>query len=47
MLVQVFNDFKYLEKITGLDKLHEESAAALADMEEVDWDEDEGDKDDF
>lgn len=42
MLVEAFNDYKYLEKLTGLDKLHEESAAALESMESVEWDEDEG-----
>ncbi|KAH8827851.1 hypothetical protein DL96DRAFT_1497247 [Flagelloscypha sp. PMI_526] len=46
MFLQAFNDLKYLEKLTGLDKLHEESAAVLESMESVDWDEDEG-GDDF
>lgn len=37
MLLEVFNDTKYLEKLTGLDKLFDEGEAAL---ESVDWDED-------
>ena len=41
MLLQAFNESDYLEKLTGLDKLHEEGEAAL---EAVDWDE-EGDDD--
>jgi ubiquitin-like modifier-activating enzyme ATG7 len=40
MLLQAFNDQKYLEKLTGLDKLYEEGEAAL---ESVDWDEDDED----
>lgn len=41
MLLQAFNESDYLEKLTSLDKLHEEGEAAL---EAVDWDE-EGDED--
>lgn len=37
MLLRVFNETAYLEQLTGLDKLYEESEAALADVE---WDED-------
>ncbi|KAI9143283.1 hypothetical protein BKA69DRAFT_1026812 [Paraphysoderma sedebokerense] len=40
-LVQVFNDSKHLEKVTGLDKLH--AATDLADI--VDWDEEEEESD--
>lgn len=36
MLQKAFDDAKYLEQITGLDKLQEETEAAL---EAVDWDE--------
>ncbi len=36
MLVKAFNDAKYLETLTGLDKLFDEGEAAL---EKVDWDE--------
>ncbi|KAF8999186.1 E1-like protein-activating [Cyathus striatus] len=43
MLLKAFNDQKYLEQLTGLDKLFDESEAA---MESVDWVE-EGDEDDF
>lgn len=45
MLLKAFNDQKYLESLTGLDKLFAEGEAAL---ESVDWDEDEdgGDEDD-
>jgi len=42
MLVKAFNDVKYLESLSGLDKLFDEGEAAL---EKVDWDE-EG-EDDF
>jgi len=41
MLVQAFNDTKYLEKLAGLDKLFAESEDAL---EAVEWEE-EGDDD--
>jgi hypothetical protein len=45
MLLKVFNDQTYLEKLSGLDKLAEEGEAAL---EAVDWDEEgEGEGDDF
>lgn len=37
MLLKAFNEIGFLEKLTGLDKLHAEGAAA---MEAVDWDED-------
>jgi ubiquitin-like modifier-activating enzyme ATG7 len=37
MLLEAFNDTKYLEKLTGLDKLFDEGEAAL---ECVDWDDD-------
>jgi ubiquitin-like modifier-activating enzyme ATG7 len=37
MLLKAFNDQKYLETLTGLDKLYDEGEAAL---ESVDWDED-------
>ncbi|KAI0315822.1 hypothetical protein OF83DRAFT_319626 [Amylostereum chailletii] len=40
MMLQAFNETGYLEKLTGLDKLHEEGEEA---MEAVDWDE----EDDF
>lgn len=36
-LAEAFNDSKYLERLTGLDKLYAEGEAAL---EQVDWDED-------
>jgi len=36
MLVKAFNDVKYLETLTGLDKLFGEGEAAL---EAVDWEE--------
>lgn len=42
MLVKAFNDVKYLESLTGLDKLFSEGEAAL---EAVNWEE-EG-EDDF
>lgn len=38
MLLEAFNDTKYLEKLTGLDKLFAEGEAAL---EVVNWDDDE------
>jgi len=43
MLLKAFNDTKYLESLTGLDKLFDEGEAAL---ESVDWEEAE-DGDDF
>lgn len=36
MLLQAFEDAKYLEKLTGLDRMYEESEEM---MESVDWDE--------
>jgi ubiquitin-like modifier-activating enzyme ATG7 len=36
MLLRAFNEQKYLEQLTGLDKLYEEGEAAL---DQVDWDE--------
>lgn len=39
-LLQVFNDPKYLENITGLTQLH-------ADTETADWENTESDEDDF
>jgi ubiquitin-like modifier-activating enzyme ATG7 len=46
MLLRAFNEEKYLEQLTGLDKLYEESEAALAS---ADWAEGGGnsDEDDF
>ena len=41
MLLQAFNDQKYLEKLTGLDKLYSESEAV---MESVDWEEEDEDE---
>ncbi|KAJ8454158.1 hypothetical protein ONZ45_g19412 [Pleurotus djamor] len=35
MLLKAFNENKFLEKLTGLDKLYEEGQAAL---DNVDWD---------
>ena len=40
-LARAFNDSKYLERLTGLDKLYAEGEAALGD---VDWEEGEGDE---
>ena len=40
MLLRAFNEPAYLEKLTGLDKLQEESEAILEGVE--DWEEDEG-----
>jgi ubiquitin-like modifier-activating enzyme ATG7 len=36
MLMKVFNQTDYLEKLTGLDQLHKESEEL---MESLDWDE--------
>ena len=36
MLLRVFNETDYLEKLTGLDKLHRESQAVLDSLE---WEE--------
>ena len=44
MLEKAFNETGYLEKLTGLDKLYEEATAV---MESVDFDEADGDGDDF
>jgi len=44
MLEKAFNETGYLEKLTGLDKMYEEATAA---MEDADFDEAEGDEDDF
>jgi ubiquitin-like modifier-activating enzyme ATG7 len=41
MLLKAFNDKKYLETLTGLDKLYDEGEAVL---EAINWDE-EGDDD--
>lgn len=38
MLLQAFNDIKYLETLTGLDKLFEEGESAIND---IDWHEEE------
>ncbi|KAF8523725.1 hypothetical protein BU17DRAFT_63663 [Hysterangium stoloniferum] len=43
MLLKAFNEQKYLEELTGLDKLYDEGEAAL---ESVDWDEEDGEGDD-
>ncbi|PCH36981.1 E1-like protein-activating [Wolfiporia cocos MD-104 SS10] len=42
MLLRAFNEPKYLETLTGLDKLYDEGEAAL---ESVEWDEEEGEED--
>lgn len=44
MLLEAFNDAKYLETLTGLDKLYDEGEQLL---ENVDWHEDEEGDDDF
>jgi ubiquitin-like modifier-activating enzyme ATG7 len=36
MMLKAFNEPKFLEQLTGLDKLYDEGEAAL---EDVDWDE--------
>lgn len=36
MLLKAFNETDYLERLTGLDELHKQSEALMAD---VDWDE--------
>jgi ubiquitin-like modifier-activating enzyme ATG7 len=44
MLLQAFNDQKYLESLTGLDKLFEgEEGEAI--LESVEWDEDDDEGD--
>jgi len=40
MMMSVFNDAKYLETLTGLDRLYEETEEAMASIE-VDWEEEE------
>ena len=40
MLLQAFNDPLYLERLTGLDKMHAETEAMLGDGD-IDWDSDE------
>lgn len=42
MLSQAFDDASYLERLTGLDKLKEESEKLMEGMEE--WDEEEEDE---
>jgi ubiquitin-like modifier-activating enzyme ATG7 len=42
MLLKAFNETKYLERLTGLDKLYDEGEAVF---ESVTWDE--GGEDDF
>jgi ubiquitin-like modifier-activating enzyme ATG7 len=44
MVLKACNDAKYLESLTGLDKLHEEVQEA---MEKVDWVDEGDDGDDF
>ncbi|KAK1216617.1 Autophagy protein 7 [Marasmius sp. AFHP31] len=44
MMVKAFNEPKYLEELTGLDKLYDDSEKAL---ENVDWIEGEDEEDDF
>lgn len=43
MMLNAFNDPKYLERLTGLDKLYEDGEKALEDVEWVEGD----DEDDF
>ncbi len=40
MLLRAFNEDKYLEQLTGLDKMYEETDLLEAELE-VDWDEEE------
>ena len=42
MMLKAFNDPKFLETLTGLDKLYDEGEAAL---ENVDWEVDDEDDD--
>jgi ubiquitin-like modifier-activating enzyme ATG7 len=42
MLLKAFNETKYLEELTGLDKLYDEGEAAF---DAVDWDEGDEDED--
>ena len=44
MLLKAFNDAKYLETLTGLDKLYDEGEGLL---ESVEWDEEGEGDDDF
>ena len=44
MLLKAFNEQKFLEELTGLDKLYDEGEAAL---EAVGWNDDEGEDDFF
>ena len=44
MMLNAFNDPKYLERLTGLDKLYEDGEKALEDVE---WVEEGNDEDDF
>ncbi|KIJ43809.1 hypothetical protein M422DRAFT_30685 [Sphaerobolus stellatus SS14] len=44
MMLKAFNEPGYLEKLTGLDKLHEEGQAALENLE---WEEEQDGDDDF
>ena len=41
MLLNAFNDAGYLERLTGLDKLHSEGEAALEALEGVEWEDEE------
>ncbi len=40
MLLNAFNDLKFLERLTGLDKLFEEGEKALQDVEWIEEEED-------
>lgn len=42
MLLQAFNEDKFLERLTGLDKMYAETEDLAADIE-LEWDEDEED----
>lgn len=42
MLLRAFNDAKYLEQLTGLDKMNEETDGLI---ESLDWSEDDEDGD--
>lgn len=42
MLLQAFNDPKYLPSLTGLDKLNAQTEAL---MDDLDWEEDDEDED--
>ena len=43
MMVKAFNDPKYLEKLTGLDKLYDDSEKALEDVDWMEGEEEDGD----